>query len=172
MSKSRPPTTKQDLQPRSLSSRGCFPPRHTCQTFRGEHVSKSRGRPLVQLLARHGMPTTGGTAMALTADAWPLQLSAHGMQASALLSTKHRPLYSGELSASRCPFSPNLQKKGPDCSRTATMCQALLPCWMPSELRMHERQHGLGKSLAQESGIWGLDQAYPLHLPPLSTFIY
>lgn len=71
MSKSRPPTTKQALQPRSLSSMGFFPPRHTCQTFRGEHVSKSRGRPLVQLLARHRMPTTSGTAMALTADAWP-----------------------------------------------------------------------------------------------------
>lgn len=114
MSKSRPPTTKQDLQPRSLSSMGFFSPRHTCQTFQGEHVSKSRGKPLVQLLARHGMPTTGGTAMALTADAWPpVVVSTWDAGVCPPLNQTLTFVLWGALSASRCPSSPNLQKKGP-----------------------------------------------------------
>lgn len=110
MSKFRPPTTKQDYQPRF--SMGFFPG-HTCQTFRGEHVSKSRRRLPVQLLARHMTLTTGSIAIVHTMGAlcpsssqhmrhwWCLSASTPGLPL-----TRYWPFYSRKLPATVPAFFP------------------------------------------------------------------
>lgn len=114
-------------------------------------MSKPGGRSLVRGLARHRTLTT-----VRAHSTWPprSQHVGHGHLSVGTLPSWDPNLPSRWRAPLHGPCPPPNMPEGPDLGPTGES-RALWSCWWPAGLGLHERQHGLGKSLAREAGILG-----------------